>query len=116
MGVTKDQYLEMCEALNSEPLEEEIPIEYEDLCLDVQNALGIYFKLKDEWDTMNGNYMGKNYSGIADIFTILEVPKEDWKVTFDLIGIIDRHRSEIIRKEKEKTKPESKTTPKNPAK
>ena len=101
--MTKDAYFEMCEALGSEPNEEEIPVEYADLCIDVQEALGIYYKLRDEWDTMNGNYMGKNYGGILDIFTILEVPVEDHKTVFDLISIIDLHRSQAIAAAKPKT-------------
>lgn len=104
LKVTKEKYFEMCEALGSEPLEEEIPIEYEDLLLDVQEALDIYNKLRDEWDTMNGNYMGKNYSGIKDIFDILEVPVEDRKTVFNLIGMIDHHRSVAISESKPKSK------------
>lgn len=94
--MTKATYLEMCEALGSEPLESEIPVEYEDLSLDVQATLSIYSKLKDEWDTMNGHYLGKSYAGIVDIFDILEVPKEDRRLTFDLIGMIDTHRAKAI--------------------
>lgn len=94
--MTKDAYFEMCEALGSEPIDSEIPVDYEDLYVDVQEALGIYYKLRDEWDTMNGNYMGKNYAGILDIFTILEVPEEDRKTMFELIGIIDMHRSKAL--------------------
>jgi len=101
--MTKETYFEMCEAIGSEPIEEEIPVEYEDLLLDVQEALDIYYKLRDEWDTMNGNYMGKNYSGIKDIFEILEVPSEDYKTMFNLIGMIDRHRSDAIADNKPKT-------------
>lgn len=94
--MTKAAYFEMCEMMNSEPIDEEIPIEYEDLLVDVQEALDIYFKLSDEWDTMNGNYMGKNYSGIKDIFDILGVPVEDRKTMFNLIGMIDKHRAESL--------------------
>lgn len=101
--MTKDAYFEMCEALGSEPLEEEIPVEYEDFFIDVQEALGIYYKLRDEWDTMNGVYMGKNYGGILDIFYILDVPVEDHKTMFGLIGIIDSHRSQAIAAAKPKT-------------
>jgi hypothetical protein len=54
---------------------------------------------------MNGNYMGKNYTGIVDIFTILDVPREDWRTMFDLIGMIDTHRSKAIKD----NKPPSKT-------
>jgi len=101
--MTKATYFEMCESLGTEPVEEEIPVEYEDFCLEVQEALGIYQKLKDEWDTMNGNYMGKSYGGILDIFTILEVPVEDHKVVFELIGIIDTYRSKALSDMKPKT-------------
>lgn len=94
--MTKDAYFEMAEAMGFEPAVEDIPVEYEDLLLDVQEALDIYYKLRDEWDTMNGNYMGKNYSGIKDIFEILEVPSEDYKTMFNLIGMIDRHRADAI--------------------
>ncbi len=100
--MTKEAYFEMCEALGSEPLEEEIPVEYDDLYVDVQEALLIYNKLKDEWDTMNGNYMGKNFAGILDILTILEVPVEDRKTVFDLIGLIDRYRAKAIADSKPK--------------
>ncbi len=102
--MTKDTYFEMCEALGSEPLDEEIPVEYEDFYMDVQEALGIYSKLRDEWDGMSGTYLGKSYSGILDIFTILEVPEEDRKTMFSLIGIIDTHRSKALADTKNRAK------------
>lgn len=101
--MTKDAYFDMCDSLGSEPLDEEIPVDYEDLHLDVQEAMGIYHKLRDEWDTMNGTYLGKSYAGIIDIFTILEVPIEDRRTLFDLLGIIDRHRSKSISDNKPKS-------------
>lgn len=90
--------------MGSQPVESEIPVEYSDLSLDVQEAISIYSKLKDEWDYMNGNYLGKSYAGILDIFTILEVPKEDWRTMFDLISMIDTHRSKAIKDNKPVTK------------
>lgn len=102
--MTKDAYFEMCESLGSEPLEEEIPVEFEDFCLDVQEALGIYSKLRDEWDYMGGNYIGKNYVGLIDILELLDVPVEDRRTQFELIGIIDKHRSKAIADAKPKTK------------
>ncbi len=101
--MTKTAYFEMCEMLGSEPVDSEIPVEYDDLLTDVQEALDIYHKLKDEWDTMNGNYLGKSYAGISDIFDILDVPKEDRKTLFNLIGLIDKHRSDAIAANKPKT-------------
>ena len=101
--MTKDAYFEMCEALGSEPVDSEIPVDYEDLLIDVQEAMTIYSKLRDEWDTMNGVYLGKNYAGILDIFEILEISKEDRRTVFDLLGIIDKHRSKAIADMKPKT-------------
>lgn len=101
--MTKEAYFELCEALNSEPLEEQIPVDYSDLFVDVQEALGIYSKLRDEWDPMNGVYLGKNYSGIKDILELLDVPEEDRKTVFELIGIIDMHRSNSIKEATPKT-------------
>lgn len=102
--MTKEAYFEMCEALGSEPLEEEIPVEYDDLLVDVQEALSMYHKLRDEWDGMNGVYIGKSYAGILDIFELQGVPVEDRKTLYDLIGIIDTHRSKAIADAKPKTK------------
>ena len=92
----------MCEALGSEPIESEIPIDFSDLHTDVQEAMGIYSKLRDEWEGMSGTYMGKSYAGIKDIFDILEVPVEDRKTMYELIGIIDAHRSKAIADSKPK--------------
>jgi hypothetical protein len=94
--MTKTAYFEMCDMLGTEPREEDIPVEYDDLYVDIQEALNIYSKLKDEWDAMNGIYLGKSYSGILDIFNILEVPVEDRRVMFDLIGSIDKVRSKAL--------------------
>lgn len=82
--------------MGNEPIEEEIPIEFEDLYIDVQEALSIYNKLRDEWDAMSGVYVGKSYSGITEIFSMLGLPKEDWKTVYDIIGIIDKHRKKLI--------------------
>ncbi len=100
--MTKDAYLEMCDTLGSEPLEEEIPVEYEDLHTEVQQAFSIYSKLRDDWDGMSGTYMGKHFEGILDMFIILEVPAEDHKTMLELVDIIDKHRSKVISDKKPK--------------
>lgn len=97
VGMTKDQYYEMCEALGNEPLEEEVPVEMDDFPDEVQEAIGIYYKLKDEWDTMNGVYMGKSFAGFADILDILEVPKQDRKNLLEWITVMDAARSKAFR-------------------
>lgn len=109
VGMTKDSYFELCEALGNEPLEEEIPVEYDDFPVEVQEAIGIYYKLRDEWDGMNGVYMGKSFAGFADILNIMEYPEEDRKYLLDWIAIMDATRSKMYKdmKPKDKPKPEA---------
>lgn len=100
--MTKDQYFEMCEMMQSEPIESEIPIDFEDLHEEVQEAITVYNMLQDAWDTMNGIYLGKNMVGIYDLFTLMEV--EYPKGCYYIITILDRNRSNILNK-KADTKP-----------
>lgn len=96
--MSKDTYFEMCEMLGSEPKEEEIPIEYNDLPDEVQEAIVVYNMLQDNWDTMNGQYLGKVLTGINDIFNIAGI---DDKVTcFTILQILDSNRIELINKKK----------------
>jgi hypothetical protein len=92
--MTKEQYYEMCEMLNQEPIEEHIPIEFVDLHEEVQEAIGVYNMLQDNWDSMNGIYLGKSMAGIYDVFNIMGV--EDARSCFFIISILDKTRSEII--------------------
>ena len=101
--MTKEAYFEMCEALGSEPIESEIPIDFSDLHVDVQEAMGVYSGLRDEWDSMSGTYLGKSFAGFGDILDILDVPLEDRKTLYNLIRIIDSHRSKAIADNKPKT-------------
>ncbi len=99
--MTKVAYYEMCEALGSEPIAEEIPVEFDDLMLDIQEAMTVYGLLQDNWDTMNGNYLGKNYSGVVELLIIYEI--DDKKSMFRLLRSIDDHRGNAIKANKPKT-------------
>lgn len=90
----------MCEMLNNEPREEDTPVEFEDLPVDVQEAMHVYNMLQDNWDTMNGIYLGKQRVGISEIFGILGV--DDFKTTYHIVAIIDRIRGEMINSKKAK--------------
>lgn len=98
--MTKEQYFEMCEMLGNEPLESEIPVDYEDLPLEVQESLQIYNYLQDNWDYMGGNYIGKNLVGFKDVLDIFEVDHQDRKQVFELVVHIDRIRSKQINEAK----------------
>lgn len=104
LGMTKEAYLEMCEALGSEPLEEEIPVEYGDLLPEVQEALRIYSSLQDSWDYMGGNYIGKSMVGFKDILDIYEVDQADRKLVYELVMEIDRIRQKSLQEKKQQTK------------
>lgn len=99
----REQYFEMCEILGNEPLDSEIPIELDDMPLEVQEALRIYNTLQDNWDYMGGNYIGKNITGLRDILDIYEIAREDHKTTYELILLIDRIRAKQIQDSKPKT-------------
>jgi len=94
--MTKDLYFEMCESMGNEPVEEEIPVEIDDFPDEVQDAINLYYKLRDNWDTMNGVYLGKSYTGLRDILDILEIASEDRKYVLDWIGVMDAARSKAI--------------------
>jgi hypothetical protein len=105
LGMSKDQYFEMCEAMGNEPLESEIPVDFEDFPLEVQQAFNAYRMLRDEWDTMNGNYLGKSLIGVKDVLEATEIEPSDQKFIIMLIRMIDAVRSDEINNKKKMEKP-----------
>jgi hypothetical protein len=103
--MTKDSYFEMCEALGSEPHEEEIPVEFEDFPIELQQAFSVYNMLRDEWDTMGGNYLGKSLIGIKDILEATEIEPVEYKFITVLVRMIDRVRSNEINTKLKTEKP-----------
>ena len=103
--MTKDQYFEMCEMLGNEPVESEVPVEFEDFTIEVQQAFNIYRMLRDEWDTMNGNYLGKSLIGIKDVLEATEIEPSEQKFIIMLIRMIDNVRSDEINNKKKTEKP-----------
>lgn len=103
-GVTKETYFEICEQLGTEPVEEEIPIELDDFPTDLQEALNIYFRLRDEWDGFSGTYLGKSFTGLIDVLDIYQVNPKDRQQMLDWILIIDKVRSKCIADSKPKDK------------
>jgi len=105
--MTKDQYFDMCEALGSEPVESEIPVEFDDFPLEVQQAFSAYQMLRDEWDTMSGIYLGKSLIGVKDVLEATEVEPFEQKFIIRLIRIIDNVRSEEVNNKKKMQEPAS---------
>jgi hypothetical protein len=96
--------------MGTEPLESEIPIEYEDLPTEVQLALTVYEYLRDDYDAMSGTYRGKVLIGIFDIMNILDLDRSEYRQTLDLIKMIDYARKQLD-SETNTTPKETNTTP-----
>jgi hypothetical protein len=105
--MSKESYFEMCEMLGSEPVDSEIPVEFEDFPIEVQQAFNAYRMLRDEWDTMNGNYLGKSLIGVKDVLEATEIEPSEQKFIIMLVRMIDSVRSDEINSKKKMEKPAS---------
>ena len=94
--MTKEAYFEMCEQLQEEPVESEIPVEISDFPELIQTCLLIYSKLKDNWDPTVGKYMGKDYTIVFELFDLYSVDSVDERITLlDVMQTIDITRINI---------------------
>lgn len=106
--MTKDQYFEMCDFMGSEPKDDEIPVDFEDLPNVVQQALEIYGYLPDRWEGMSATFMGKDYSIVFELFTTYEIEHNvEKRLLLRIMSVIDGIRSKIIQG-KQNTKKSSK--------
>ena len=107
--MTRDQYLMMCEQLGNEPVEEEIPVDFDDFPTIVQEALNIFSILPDNWEGMSGTYMGKDYSILPylmdEIFKV-EYKQQTMQILLMINNIIMeiRSREQKARQRKAKSK------------
>lgn len=92
----------MCRQLGTEPIEEEIPVEIDDLPLEVQQALLVYRMLKDDWEGFNGLYLGKSLVGLIEILNFVEIEQSERKLILTLIQLIDSIRSNLINQKHKK--------------
>lgn len=95
--MSKENYLEMCQQLGSTPVEEEIPIELDDLTVQTQTVIEIFNYLPDKWGGMGG-YEGKDLSNFPVIFNLFEVPKTQWLTYIDLLGILIEEQIKVVNK------------------
>jgi hypothetical protein len=95
--MSKDAYFEMCEMMGSEPKDEEIPIEFNDLPDVVQQALEIYGFLPDRWEGMSATFLGKDYSIAFELFKTYEIDNYiEQRLFLRIMSVIDSIRSKII--------------------
>jgi hypothetical protein len=94
--MTKDKYFEMCEMMGSEPVDSEIPVEIEDFPELVIQCFLIYRILPDIWDTMNGNYLGKDYNLIFNLFKLYGLDESEHLLSISFLQEMDTCRSKVI--------------------
>jgi len=73
----------MCEQMGWEPKEEDLPQDGSNLSLECQQALTILNALPDNWEGMNGTWLGKDYSGLSAVMDIYEI--ESRREVFELL-------------------------------
>jgi len=98
--MTRATYLDLCEQLGSEPIEEEIPIELEDFPDDVQEAWTIYCYLPDRYDSFSGHYFGKSLDTIVNLFELFEVTNR--VLALKLVMLFDSYETKEINSKKKK--------------
>ena len=85
-----------------EPKEEDVPKDPSTFSLEAQQALVVMNALPDNWEGMNGVWLGKDYSGLGDILDIFEVSSK--REVFELLKICEDELSKYYaqkRKEQE---------------
>jgi hypothetical protein len=102
----------MCELLKSEPIEEEIPIEREDLNIDTQLAMSVYDKLQANWEGMSGQYLGKDLSLIPVLLEHYKFDKPLQGYIWEIIPIIDNIVAKDISEKSKRRSKQRDTTPK----
>ena len=105
VAMSKEAYFEMCDALGNEPVEADIPVEFDDFPVEVQQALIAYRMLRDEWDSMSGIYLGKSLIGIQEVMEATEIDLEDRKFITMLVRTIDSIRIQEINNKQKTEKP-----------
>lgn len=88
VGIDKYEYLKMCKAMGTEPVEDEIPPDTDDFLFDTLVVFNIYSLLKDDWDTFNGNYLGKYLDTLPMLYSMFEVEKEKQVIYFSLLNVV----------------------------
>lgn len=85
--------------MGREPIEEHIPLTPADLSYEAQQALAIFSVLPDKIEGFNGLWLGKEYTGIGDIFEFYGVDNK--REVFELLAfIVEKYRDHL-----EKTRP-----------
>lgn len=103
--MTRDRYLSMCEQLNKEPNEDEIPPDWEDFPDIVQVAINTFNMLGDRVFPEIG-YIGKDYTSLKHYIEVYGI--EDKEFFLEILHWLDsraiKQSSEQLKREYDKLK------------
>ena len=103
--MTRDKYLEMMDQMGKEPIEDEIPIAWEDFSFEVQQYLNIYNSLGDRVAADIG-FLGKDYTKLELLIEVNMV--EDKELLLDVLEWLERRAikesADSMKKERDKIK------------
>jgi hypothetical protein len=99
-GMTRAKYLEMCEQLNKEPLDDEIPPDWEDFPEIMQDAINTFNSLGDRVYPDIG-FMGKDYTNLSHFMSAYDIT--DTEFFLEILSWLD---SRAIKKSQEHLKRE----------
>lgn len=103
--MTKDRYLTMCDQLDQEPNDNDMPPGLEDFPDLVQNAIRTFNMMGDRVYPEIG-YMGKDYTNLSHYIKLFEI--EDMEFFLEVLSWLDsravQKSSEQMKKEYEKLK------------
>ena len=106
--MTRDRYLELCEQMGNEPLQEEIPPDWEDLPDVMVYAVNTFNMLGDRVYADIG-YTGKDYTNVSHYIELYGV--EDKEYFFQILSWLDsraiKQSQEQLKREHEKLKRKS---------
>ena len=97
-GMTRERYLEMCEQMGNEPLDEEIPPNYEDMPEVIIVALTTFSLLGDRIYPDIG-YIGKDYTNLDHYIDVFGIDDKEY-----FMSILSWRDSRMIKKASEEMK------------
>ena len=103
--MTRERYLDMCEQLGKEPKEDEIPPDFEDFPLEMQEAIAVFNTLGDRVYPDIG-YVGKDYTNLPILIQVHGI--EDTDYLFEILHYLDgraiEKSSETLKRQHDKLK------------
>lgn len=108
-GVDKEKYLDICDAMGVEPVMEDMPIDYEDLPIEVQDVMSLHSFLPSRIAEFSGTYLGKDYGNLSFLFNMHGIDEKSWQMFyFRVMMLIDSIQMSILDKKRKAKEASSK--------